>query len=72
YDSLLAKVIAHGKTRAEAIETLARALAAAKIEGVATTIPLHLAVLASPEFRAGQYDTASIPGWPPKGAVAAR
>jgi acetyl-CoA carboxylase biotin carboxylase subunit len=64
YDSLLAKVIAHGKTRAETITTLERALGAAQIEGVATTIPLHLAVLASPEFRAGRYDTSAIPGWP--------
>ena len=65
YDSLLAKVIAHAETRALAIETLARALAAARIEGVATTIPLHLAVLASEPFRAGRYDTSTIPGWPP-------
>ncbi|HEX6883424.1 MAG TPA: biotin carboxylase N-terminal domain-containing protein [Planctomycetota bacterium] len=65
YDSLLAKVIAHADTRAAAIETLARALGAARIEGVATTIPLHLAVLASEDFRSGQYDTGSIPGWPP-------
>jgi acetyl-CoA carboxylase biotin carboxylase subunit len=63
YDSLVAKVIAWGTTRAEAIETLQRTLAAARIEGIATTIPLHLAVLASAEFRAGKYDTGSIPGW---------
>jgi acetyl-CoA carboxylase biotin carboxylase subunit len=63
YDSLLAKVLAHGKTREAAIETLLSALSRAKVEGVATTIPLHLAVLDSPEFRAGDYDTASIPGW---------
>jgi acetyl-CoA carboxylase biotin carboxylase subunit len=63
YDSLLAKVIAHGETREQAIETMIAALSAAEIEGVATTIPLHLAVLASPEFRRGDYDTASIPGW---------
>jgi acetyl-CoA carboxylase biotin carboxylase subunit len=65
YDSLLAKVIAHAPTREGALETLRRALAAARVEGVATTIPLHLAVLASEPFRAGRYDTASIPGWPP-------
>jgi acetyl-CoA carboxylase biotin carboxylase subunit len=70
YDSLLAKVIAHADTRAAAIETLARALAAARIEGLATTIPLHLAVLASESFRSGQYDTASIPGWPSARAAA--
>ncbi len=63
YDSLLAKVLAHGETREAAIETLLSALSRAKVEGVATTIPLHLAVLDSPEFRAGDYDTASIPGW---------
>ena len=70
YDSLLAKVIARGDTRAAAIETLARALAAARVEGVATTIPLHLAVLASEPFRAGRYDTSAIPGWPPLPALA--
>jgi len=64
YDSLIAKVIAHGKTRADAIETLSRTLSAARVEGVATTIPLHLAVLASDEFRRGRYDTSSVPGWP--------
>ncbi len=65
YDSLLAKVIARGETREQALETLARALGAARIEGVATTLPLHLAVLASREFRSGTYDTSAIPGWPP-------
>jgi acetyl-CoA carboxylase biotin carboxylase subunit len=63
YDSLIAKVIAHGDTREQAIETLERTLSAARIEGVATTIPLHLAVLGSREFRSGQYDTRAIPGW---------
>jgi acetyl-CoA carboxylase biotin carboxylase subunit len=63
YDSLLAKVVAVGATRAEAIETLARCLSGARIEGLATTIPVHLAVLGSAEFRAGDYDTGSIPGW---------
>jgi acetyl-CoA carboxylase biotin carboxylase subunit len=63
YDSLLAKVVAVGDTRAQAIATLERCLAAARIEGVATTIPVHLAVLGSAEFRSGVYDTGSIPGW---------
>jgi len=63
YDSLIAKVIAHGETREEAIETLLATLSAARIEGVSTTIPLHLAVLDSDAFRAGEYDTASLPGW---------
>jgi acetyl-CoA carboxylase biotin carboxylase subunit len=63
YDSLIAKVIAHAPTRDAAIETLSNALRASHIEGVKTTIPLHLAVLASNEFRSGRYDTRSIPGW---------
>jgi acetyl-CoA carboxylase biotin carboxylase subunit len=63
YDSLIAKVIVHAPTREQAIETMLRTLRATRIEGIATTIPLHLAVLDSPEFRRGQYDTRSIPGW---------
>ena len=63
YDSLLGKLIAHAPTRAEAIETMLAALAAARVEGVSTTIPLHRAVLSSDDFRAGNYDTTTIPGW---------
>jgi len=65
YDSLIAKVIVHAESRPAAIETMLRTLRAAKVEGVATTIPLHLAVLESPEFARGEYDTRSIPGWKP-------
>jgi acetyl-CoA carboxylase, biotin carboxylase subunit len=63
YDSLIAKVIAHAPTRDGAIETLLRALRGARVEGVKTTIPLHLAVLDSSAFRSGRYDTRTIPGW---------
>ena len=70
YDSLLAKVIAWGETRAEALETLLQALRGARIEGVPTTLPLHLAVLESPAFQSGEYDTSAIPGWPPAAAAA--
>ena len=63
YDSLLAKVIAHGETREEAILTMLAALRGARIEGVHTTLPLHLAVLESEPFRRGEYDTSAIPGW---------
>jgi acetyl-CoA carboxylase biotin carboxylase subunit len=66
YDSLIAKVIAHAPTRAGAIAALRSALADARVEGVATTIPLHLAVLGSPEFASGDYSTRAIPGWPPR------
>ena len=67
YDSLLGKLIAWGPDRAAAIAALEAGLAAARIEGLPTTIPLHRAVLASDAFASGDYDTASIPGWPPAG-----
>ncbi len=65
YDSLIAKVIVHGEHRDEAIETMRRALEASRIEGVSTTIPVHLAVLGAESFRRGEYDTSAIPGWTP-------
>jgi acetyl-CoA carboxylase biotin carboxylase subunit len=70
YDSLLAKVVAWGRDRAEAIETLLAALRSSRVEGVATTLALHVAVLESAAFRRGEYDTGAIPGWaagPPRG-----
>jgi acetyl-CoA carboxylase, biotin carboxylase subunit len=54
YDSLLAKVIVHGADRGEAIARMRRALAETVIEGVKTTIPFHLKLLADPAFAAGQ------------------
>ncbi len=63
YDSLLAKVIAHAPTREQAIATLVAALEKSDVRGVETTIPLHLAVLASEAFQSGEYDTSTIPGW---------
>jgi acetyl-CoA carboxylase, biotin carboxylase subunit len=63
YDSLIAKLIVHAPTRTRAIDAMLQVLSAARVEGVATTIPLHLCVLDSREFRAGEYDTRSIPGW---------
>ncbi|MBN1466592.1 acetyl-CoA carboxylase biotin carboxylase subunit [candidate division KSB1 bacterium] len=57
YDSLIAKLITHGKNRAEAIERMLRALDEFVIEGVATTIPLHKAILANERFRNGNFNT---------------
>ncbi|MGB0680971.1 MAG: hypothetical protein ACPGUV_15080, partial [Polyangiales bacterium] len=65
YDSLLAKLMAWAPSRAEAIAALQAALAASRIEGVATTTMLHQAVLADAAFARGDYSTAHIPGWPP-------
>ena len=65
YDSLLAKVIVKGRDRADAIDRMIAALGAFEVAGVPTTIPMHVAILKSAAFRAGDYDTRTIPGWPP-------
>ena len=57
YDSLIGKVIAQGQNRTEAIERMKRCLSLTVIEGVKTTIPLHLRILEDPEFVSGQYNT---------------
>ena len=56
YDSIICKIIAHGKNRAEAIETMINALKKFKIAGIKTTIPLHLKILQSADFQKGDYD----------------
>jgi 3-methylcrotonyl-CoA carboxylase alpha subunit len=60
YDSLVAKVIAHGETREAARETLKRALAGTDARGVPTTIPAHLKILDDPRFVSGAYDTSLL------------
>ncbi len=60
YDSLIAKLIAHGASRDEAIVRMEAALAAFEIGGVPTTIPFHVAALAQPIFRAGEATTRFI------------
>src|SRR6266704_4025482 len=55
YDSLIAKVIVHGRDRAEAVARMQRALSETLVEGVKTTIPFHLKLLADPVFLAGDF-----------------
>jgi acetyl-CoA carboxylase biotin carboxylase subunit len=57
YDSLIAKLIVHGKDRAEAISRMSRALEMFVIEGISTSIPVHEKIMADPDFRAGRFDT---------------
>ena len=57
YDAMLAKVIAHGRTRADAARRLARALERAEIHGVTTNRDLLVAILREPGFLAGATDT---------------
>jgi acetyl-CoA carboxylase biotin carboxylase subunit len=56
YDSLIAKLIAHGKNRAEAIERMERALDEFIVEGIHTTVPFHQKVMADPDFQSGNFD----------------
>jgi len=55
YDSLVAKLVVHAPTRAEAIGRMRRALAEMVVAGIRTTLPLHQAVMDDPEFQAGDY-----------------
>jgi acetyl-CoA carboxylase biotin carboxylase subunit len=57
YDSLIAKLIAHGKDRNEAMARMRRALDMFVVEGIHTTIPLHRGIFLDEEFREGQFDT---------------
>ena len=57
YDSMIAKLIVHGRDRQEAIARMKRTLEMTMIEGIKTTIPLHLRILADPEFVAGKLST---------------
>ena len=57
YDSLIAKVIVHARTRELAIARMKRALEAMVIEGIKTTVPLHQKIMDDPRFRAGDIGT---------------
>lgn len=57
YDSMIAKVIVHGKTRDEAIAIMIRALEEFVVEGIYTTIPFHLNLLQNEIFVKGKYNT---------------
>ncbi len=57
YDPMIAKLIAYGDNRAEAILRLRRALTEYRIAGVKTSIPFHLGLVDTPRFQWGQFDT---------------
>jgi acetyl-CoA carboxylase biotin carboxylase subunit len=60
YDSMIGKLIVHQPTREEAIACMKRALAELHIEGIKTTVPLHLKILDHAAFNDGQVDTTFI------------
>ena len=57
YDSLVGKIMAHGRDRSEAIARMRRTLEMTVVEGIHTTIPLHLRILQDPDFVAGRLST---------------
>jgi acetyl-CoA carboxylase biotin carboxylase subunit len=57
YDSLIAKIITHGRDRTEAIARMRRTLEMTVVDGIKTSIPLHLKILAEPDFIAGRINT---------------
>jgi acetyl-CoA carboxylase biotin carboxylase subunit len=57
YDSMIAKIIVHGRDRQEAIARMKRTLEMTVIDGIKTSIPLHLKILSDPDFIAGRLST---------------
>jgi acetyl-CoA carboxylase biotin carboxylase subunit len=57
YDSLIAKVVTYGRDRNEAIARMRRTLEMTVVDGIKTPIPLHLKILAEPDFVAGRLST---------------
>jgi acetyl-CoA carboxylase biotin carboxylase subunit len=60
YDSMIGKLIVAGPDRAAAIAGMVKALQAFRVEGVKTTIPVHLQIMQADEFTSGDYDTGFI------------
>jgi len=60
YDSMLAKLLAYGNSREEAIARMRRALEEFVVEGVATTIPFHVRMMRDNDFVSGQFDTGTL------------
>jgi acetyl-CoA carboxylase, biotin carboxylase subunit len=78
YDPLLAKVIAHGRDRTEAIARMRRALEEMRVSGIPTSLPFHRFAFFDQDFVAGRYDTTFVGRWQgrvaqelPEGATAA-
>jgi len=65
YDSLIAKLLVHGKNRKEAIIRGRRALQMFQIEGIKTSIPLQLRILDDPDFQAGDFSTSFMERYMP-------
>jgi acetyl-CoA carboxylase biotin carboxylase subunit len=63
YDSLIAKLIVHGRDRPEALARLNRALGELIVDGIDTTVPLFHALLQEPDIRSGRYTIHWLEDW---------
>jgi acetyl-CoA carboxylase biotin carboxylase subunit len=63
YDSLIGKLIVHGRDRPEALARLRRALGELIVDGVDTTVPLFHALLAEPDIQTGDYNIHWLEKW---------
>ena len=66
YDSMVAKIIVHGRDRQESIARMRRTLEMSVVEGIRTTIPMHLKILNDPDFVAGRLSTHFMERFAPK------
>jgi len=66
YDSMIAKIIVHGRDRQEAIARMRRTLEMTVIEGIKTSIPMHLKILNDPDFQAGRLSTSFMERYMPE------
>ncbi len=69
YDSLIAKVITYGRDRQEAIARMRRTLEMTVVEGIKTSIPLHLRILNDPDFQAARINTSFMERFMPDKAA---
>ena len=69
YDSLVAKLIAYGHDRSEAMTRMQRALDTFVVEGIHTSIPIHQRIMADTEFVLGNFDTNFIKKFMREGKV---
>ena len=66
YDSMIAKIIVHGRDRQEAIARMRRVLEMTVIEGIKTSVPLHLKIVNEADFQAGRLNTGFMERFMPK------
>jgi acetyl-CoA carboxylase biotin carboxylase subunit len=66
YDSMIAKILVHGRDRQETLARMRRTLEMTVVEGVKTTVPLHLKILSDGDFAAGRLSTAFMSRFAPK------